>query len=504
MSDTPEANRDSEDIFTREAGEYDEREYMQKVIEGIKDGIRLSFGIDEHDTPTIKRRITTYTNRLFKTYIGSDTDPDLTAFSFPLLNWICRIGGGQPITKTVALVKEPEQYELFCLPWGRQEEFSLDEWEAFMQNAFDMVQALVQTPFFQELVPYVEEIERLRKAERETRTHYSAIRQGRITNTLTKVTTTKKDIAKVDPITGTATITRGDYTITIPFFATIAGLRTTTGQLFDILTRELTQTGAKSPTVYLSLTEYMEARGLKDRKEARKRMIEDLETLMQTSISGKERRGNKDVLYGQVNIADSWVWADKRKTKIAFTFGATLYQILLQCNIMPYPEQLLRIDSRRNPTGYVIGRKICELKNMNAGKDNENIIAVSTLLTAIADYIPTYDDIMQTSRHLERIIDPFENGLNTPELSELFSWEYCHAKGEPLTDAELENMSYHLFITLNIRIVWKSYPDATEWLSRKRAKLDTARKRKEAAEKRAAGKRTADTQKDDSPDDSST
>ena len=163
MSDTPEANRDSEDIFTRKAGEYDEREYMQKVIEGIKAGIRLSFGQYESDTPTIKRRITTYTNRLFKTYIGSETDPDLTAFSFPLLNWLCTIGGGQPITKIVALVKDQGQYELLGLPFGRPDNKAREEWDGFLSNAFDMVGGLVRTPFFQELALYVDEVERLRK-----------------------------------------------------------------------------------------------------------------------------------------------------------------------------------------------------------------------------------------------------------------------------------------------------------------------------------------------------
>lgn len=293
---------------------------------------------------------------------------------------------------------------------------------------------------------------------------YSVIRQGTSTNTFTKTRDTNKNTA-IDSITGEATITNGDLILKIPNYAQLTGLKTSTHQLLDIITISLTESGAKSPTVHLTLDNYMQRRGLKDRKEARKQLTADLDVLLKTSLTWEEKRGKSTIPYAGVNITDSWSWTDSKKHTIAYTFGQTFYNVLLSYPVMSYPAQLQTFNNRRNPNSYYFLRKITEHKNMNVGKKNEDIIAVKTLLEA-SPFIPSYKEVMEGNRNLtDRIINPFERDMDN--LAPTLNWEYCHSLGGPLKDKELETMSYELFETLLIKTTWGAYPDQTARLERK-------------------------------------
>ena len=306
--------------------------------------------------------------------------------------------------------------------------------------------------------------------------NYSTIRQGTVTNILTKLRAIEGQNAIIDPMTGTATITKGNFTLTIPNYTTLTGLKTSTYQLLDAITIALTVTGAKSPTVLITLDDYMQRRGLKDRKEAKNQVREDMKLLRQASITGEEKRGKNTISYSFVNIADSG--EVRRNGDIVFTFGNTFYKMLLGCPIMPYPAQLQTIKNNKHPNSYYLGRKITELKNMNAGKQWGDIISVKTLLDA-APYIPSYDEVMRGNRNVsERIIEPFERDLNA--LADIFTWEYCHSKGAPLTDAELASMDYSIFSKLLVRIYWIDYPEEA---------IQKAIERREVAKAKAAPKK---------------
>lgn len=321
---------------------------------------------------------------------------------------------------------------------------------------------------------------------------FSTIRQGTATNTLTKLRAIDGETATIDPVTGTATIARGGFTLTIPNYAKLAGLRTSTYQLFDAITVALTVTGAKSPTVIIPLEEYMERRGLKDRKEAKNQVRADMEVLRQASITGEGKRGRgqkkETVSYSFVNIADSG--EVRRNGDIVFTFGNTFYQMLLGYPVMPYPAQLQTVNNKRNPNSYYLLRKIAEHKNMNVGKKNEDTIAVKTLLSA-SPLIPSYEEVMAGNKNVsDRIITPFERDMDA--LEETLSWSYCHSNGVPLTDAELQGFSYELFTSLMVKTDWKSYPDQTARLERKAERQEQARrgKKRTSSKKKAPAKPT--------------
>ena len=319
--------------------------------------------------------------------------------------------------------------------------------------------------------------------EREKST-FSTIRQGTATNALTKIKPSTKRNTIIDTITGTATITQGNLSITIPDFTKLTGFKTSTYQLLDALTVALTETGAKSSVVALSLEEYMKKRGLKDKKEARKQVADDLETLFNATISFKEKRKKgQEQDFHDIRIIDS---KGIRKGIITVSFGTVFYNILLGYPIMPYPSQFWELNSKRNPNSFYLLRKIAEHKNMNVGKKNEDIIAVKTLL-AVAPNLPSYEEVMNTDRAISRrIIEPFERDMDA--LEDTLTWTYCHSNNTPLTDEELSSMSYDTFISLLIKIDWKQYPDQTARLERKAERIEQAeqgKKRKTYKKKKA-------------------
>lgn len=318
---------------------------------------------------------------------------------------------------------------------------------------------------------------------------YPLIRQGTATNILTKIVPNQKGNTTIDRITGTAKVIAptGNATLTIPDFVSRAGFRTSTHQLLDALVLELTQTGAKVPIVSISLEQYMNQRGLKDQKEARKQVKADLQELFDAKFSFQEKRKNGAQDYHDIRIIDS---QGIRKGVITVSFGTAFYSILLSYPLMPYPSQLWRLDNKKNPNSYYLLRRIAEHRNMNDGKKNADIIAVKTLLAA-APFLPSYDEVLKTDRAFKRrIIDKLERDLDA--LEESFTWHYCHSNNTPLSDAELETMDYKLFESLNINVQWVDYPDQTARHERQAKKIEAAKSKAEKpAPKKKAGSGTS-------------
>ena len=316
------------------------------------------------------------------------------------------------------------------------------------------------------------------------------ILQNNSTNQLTKFTPNARDTV-IDPITGDAKITRGDFILKIPHYKELAGLKTSTFQLLDALTLKLTANPRKEkePTVVLTLDEYMQRRGLKDRKAAKEQAIADMEILKSASftleeISGTGKKKGR-VSYRFVNLADSG--SVEKNGDIKFTYGATFHKSLITAQIMPYSAALLQVNNHKYPNAYYMGRKIAELKNMNALHPNAgDIISVQTLLNN-APYIPSYEEVAASDRmYSRRIIEPFERDLNA--LDGAFTWEYCHENGRPLTDTELQTFSYEDFVDCNVKFTWAEYPDQTKRREALEAKVEKAKAAQEAGQKKKRGR----------------
>lgn len=291
---------------------------------------------------------------------------------------------------------------------------------------------------------------------------FSMIRQGTATNELTKIRATK-DNTKVDPFTQEMTIQgRNGFELLMQSGPLMdvdiaAAYSPTTWQLFDMIVTAATESGMASRDVRISLDQYIDSRGLKDRKEARSQVVKDLSLLRISAITftePKSRADGKSRSFYKLNISSGF--GISRDGIITFSFNDRYFDLLKEYPVMPYPPGLLALRSAKNDS-YAFFRKITEHKNMNYWKKNADIISVKTLLS-VATFIPTYKEVMAGNRHTdERIIQPFERNLDA--LRDTLSWEYCHRNGESLTDEELNSFDYQTFKECMIHVTWADYPE---------------------------------------------
>lgn len=264
---------------------------------------------------------------------------------------------------------------------------------------------------------------------------FRMIKQGKATNTLARV---MGHNAQTD-YNGNAIIQNKDFKLFIKEYSELTnGVRPSAKRLLDALI--MTADKRKRDTmVTLPLEEYMTMRGLSNLDETRKQVDEDLEALYRMTISFKNR---KDYLDARICQAKGI-----KKGIICFQFGETFHKVLMTYPIMPYPLEILRLNSKRNPNSYDLLRKIAEHKNMNFHKSNADIISVKMLLKDVSGF-PSYEDIRASGEIKRRIIEPFEKDMNAIES---FTWEYCG--DTPKTYVEFE--------ARKIKITWIDYPNRT-------------------------------------------
>ena len=278
--------------------------------------------------------------------------------------------------------------------------------------------------------------------------------QGTATNELAKITTSKN--IPVDSFNDTATIKKGDFELALENFSQIAGVKTSTHKLLDILLLIYSET--KEKEVKISIQDFMKLRGLKDRKAAEAQVKEDLTTLYNASISFKQKEGKKIVTYTDARIIQDKGQGLKNGT-IRVTFGDKFFNAMQIYHVMPMPPAFFTINDKYNPNSYHLGRRITLHKNMNYGKPTEDLISINTLLEACPN-LRTHEEVYKSGgRHYkEKIIEPFERDMNALEATGIFTWEYCHSNALLLSNEELGNLNYDIFKNLLIKITWHAYP----------------------------------------------
>lgn len=300
---------------------------------------------------------------------------------------------------------------------------------------------------------------------------FSSVLQGTATNTLTKINSRKAKDAIADNLMNVLNIKRDTFTVKIHDYMNNKGLRQSTHQLFDALIAEYTNSGGHSELVNLRFTDYMTMRGLTDEKSARQQVKEDLQTLANLKISFTSRRRGKNAgSYFDLGI----VQQSKGIVNgiITVYLDSAFCSMLGTCKPMPYHPLLWQLSENHNPHSFYFLRKISEMKFMNVGKHNEDIIAVLTLLESSPN-MPKYDDVMK--HPIQQIITPFERDMDA--LDDALTWEYCHNYGKPLNDDELSVMDYEPFHKLYVKIHWRNYPDMTERIEHKALTAKTAKRR---------------------------
>ena len=269
----------------------------------------------------------------------------------------------------------------------------------------------------------------------------------------------------------TGVSTDGDIRLTLENFSQTK-LNVPTSKIFDILLLKIAaqnvvknkvtlQQIEKSRFVELDVEEYMRWCNLKDRKEAKKKLSEAANALGRFSVdiqketcyiekNDKKKREKIQLKNFHMNLMEAVAQFDSygkkyndanQCSKVVFAFSSLFIQYLCTQYIMPFPRQLLTINSNKNPYSYNLGRKLAAHSNMNLGKPNQNIISVRKLAKIM-------NISLKTTKHIsQQIIQPFERDIDAlVDIGVLKKWEYCNSKREPLTGRQLKSNHFNDWI----------------------------------------------------------
>lgn len=298
------------------------------------------------------------------------------------------------------------------------------------------------------------------------------------------LTNTRKTPPAMDPITGVAKWVLGSVTIFIKNFKTLSSVRTSALKLLDIalyflaLQNHYGSTQECNRHIAIPLEKYMELCNLPETKasrdEARRRVKEDMRTLVNISMEGSEYKKGRQEIFAIMNIFTAGVIEG---SNLLFSFSPEAVLYLVNAYVGLLSENLFRLDDR-NPHTYPLARKLLLHNSMdnNQLKGTANIISVKKLLEVLQG-LPTYDEVMRTDRAFgRRIREPFEKAMNDLLTgSVLEGWEYCNSKRANLTEEQLKDFSYAEFERRYISFRLLNAPDHT---ARLRAKAKRRKKKK--------------------------
>lgn len=286
--------------------------------------------------------------------------------------------------------------------------------------------------------------------------------QGRSLRYLTQLDTRKQEPAWVDDITGTATFRAGGLQAIFKEYGK-GELTYPTWRLLNAFRAVYAETNAKDGKIKISLRDYMELCGLSDEKETRAHVKREMENLKKIELTSTEVKRGKNVDFLNVSIYGGT--SGIRNSIIYFKFNEDFLRLCSFYSAVSYPALMFRLNSKHNPNSYCFLSYITDNKHMNAGKANEDIVSVKSLLN-VAHSIPRYEKMDKSKGEIRRkIIYPFMRDMNA--LEEVLTYAFCYSGGEEVAEDVLDTMDYHFFSQLMIKITWRDYPDQTKRLEHK-------------------------------------
>ena len=374
-----------------------------------------------------------------------------------------------------------------------------------MINEIDLEEEVVGT-VIESLTPSMRSLPGGEEKQAKENPRYCKFLQNKGMNALAQVS--NKSFT-VDPITGVATAEQGGVCIMAEDLNTL-NLSPQTLKLLDYLIARLTQNfphGVDIPAnqidarrmLTVSVREFMEICGLSDYTNAKKQFIDSIESLSQLKLRWLEgftytpegkRKPVREVIPWNTSVFDSSqdAAATLKRGRAYLKLSYDLAKYYTQSQVIPHALEAYKIDNREDPHAYRLYRKMENHHAQNILKPNANRISVKVLLEAAPD-IPTYEEVRAGTNQVKRlIIDRFEDSLNSlkRESGLIKDWWYCNAKGEPLTDAQVDNYSYSEWITWLVEFrMPDDYPE-DEQRERKEKGRAIRTEKKEAAKKRAA------------------
>lgn len=300
------------------------------------------------------------------------------------------------------------------------------------------------------------------------KSNYLVVPTGQALNKLIAIRADNEKYGKKDIYTGAATFKGGELTLELKNYDEIAGLRISTKQLLQALMATWEAAGRKNGSVAMSLDDYMSLRKLSDRKEARKQLQEDLKTLYncsfkfyspQKAMQVNKRRKNGDGLneYNcEMRIISSKMEEWGITNSVVYANFTEEFRKLMSRNFLQLPSLAWALNGKHNANAFYFLQKLSQLKNMQHGLRNEDIITVKALLQSSPN-MPTYEEATKNHGSVrQKIYTRMEKGLDT--LQEFLSWDYRDAAGNKLTREEAKALSMHDYEELRIITHWKIEP----------------------------------------------
>lgn len=304
---------------------------------------------------------------------------------------------------------------------------------------------------------------------------YNLIMQSPATNEAARLTDKRK--TDYDIVTDEATLQHKDVTAIVAKYKDGKPFTTTEAIIFDYVVVLHTGNGNKKNdnVVTFSVDDYMQARGLKDRKSARKQLDEGLKTLIRTSLNFSggvdetDKRASKSKRpknFSMVNLLQS---AEIKNGQATVQFTDKMNVVITGGMPMPLHSMLFKINTHKHPHSYYLLRKILENKRINYGEARADRISVNALLKACPS-LPTYDEVAKSNRHFtDRIIEPFFTDLGV--LAEAIEYSFIHPNGTPYDTSSYDNLTFDDFKGSMLVInEWKDYPnkEVQEWMKTKK------------------------------------
>ena len=219
-------------------------------------------------------------------------------------------------------------------------------------------------------------------------------------------------------------------------------LKTSTKKLIDFCLSKLYENG--SGLTVVSIKEYAELCGRSGTRKSlelmRQSLVEDFNFLKSLKFYWKKKSKKETEVTCVI-----FQFCGLERGKIYIRFPEDAVNAFKGNPKMELSTGLMKLDGR-NRLDYIIGRTFDERRSNKKNRENgtSDIISVKSLLKRCRYNLQKHDN-NRYAKH--RIIEPFEAALNN--LSDVYTWEYCNAKKEPLREDQNPH-SFDEFQTLYI------------------------------------------------------
>lgn len=252
-----------------------------------------------------------------------------------------------------------------------------------------------------------------------------------------------------------------------------------------------------SKDMVLSLDEFMEIRGLKDRQTADEQARAALAILKKMEIELQYKKGKTITGFRRTNILQSIAWEEDsskrrgRKIRYGAVFSDDIYSAATSsaafAQMTGYellPMQIMRISGKK-PHAYRFARLFNAHLRRNVSNPYQQPYDLTVKYLLNNSTLPRYEDLKDKAQVKQLIIKPFDDSFEyLVEQGIIKEFTYHHRKDgdkiQELTDDERDRLlyDYDLFSSLLVRIVWAKQPDYNHLKEQKAKRLAEANKPK--------------------------